>query len=127
MVGTHLPQGPKAARVLTSNTLTARDSGEGLEPRREKSRFSTALPSFSSKTTASRGSPGSEEATAAAAAASAASRSLRASSMRLCRRPMNRGDCGDSGVRDHCSFLWVQAGCSVGRCVQVLMEGAELA
>lgn len=86
------PSTPSHPSGLTSNTFTARDKEEGFVPLREKSRLRTAFPSLSSNTTASSGFPGSEEATAAAAAAAAASRSLRASSMRLCRRPMNLGD-----------------------------------
>lgn len=73
--------------VLTSNTLNARDSGEVLVPLSMKKRFSMALPSFSSKTMVSVDSVASE-----AAAAAAASLSFLASSMRLWRLPMNRGD-----------------------------------
>ena len=66
----------------------------GLAARRVKSRLSWAFPSLSTQAPAPRGSPDSE-----AAAASAFSRSLRASSMRLCLRPMKRGDCGDRAAQ----------------------------
>lgn len=81
--------------TLTSKAFTARDNTGGLAPRRVKSRFSMAFPSLSRTAVASRASLGSKE----AAAASAFSRTLRASSMRLCRRPTKRGDCGDSRNR----------------------------
>lgn len=71
---------------LTSKTLRVRDSAGLFELLREKKRLSKAFPSLSSNTICSL-SP------ATSAAAAAASRSLRASSIKLCRLPTNLWDC----------------------------------
>lgn len=91
----------------TSKTLSVFESAGAFEFLNVKKMFKSAFPSSSSNTICS-------VASAASAAAAAASLSFRASSIKLCRLPMNLWDCYRKKRNLSC-ILWFNLSCKTQR------------